>query len=36
MKAIGEEVNSELGESISNLYKAKIRLDEFKTVYSMS
>ena len=28
------EVNSRLGESVSDLYRAKIRLGEFKAVYS--
>ena len=31
---IEEEANSKLGESISDPYRAKIRLGEFKAVYS--
>ena len=33
-KKIGEWVNSRLGESVSDLHRAKIRLGEFKAVYS--
>ena len=32
---MGVWANSRLGESVSNLYGAKIRLGEFKAVYSM-
>ena len=34
-KEIGERANSRLGESVSDLYRAKIRLVEFKAVYSI-
>ena len=35
-KKIGEWANSRLGESVSDLHRAKIRLGEFKAVYSIS
>ena len=34
-KKIGEWANSNKGESVSDLYRAKIRLGEFKAVYSI-
>ena len=35
MQEIGEGANSRLGESVSDLFRAKIRLGEFKAVYSI-
>ena len=32
---MGEWANSRLGESVSDLHRAKIRLGEFKAVYSI-
>ena len=33
-KKIGDWANSRLGESVSDLFREKIRLGEFKAVYS--
>ena len=35
-KKIGESANLRLGESVSDLYRAKIRLGKFKALYSTS
>ena len=34
-KETGDWANSRLGESVSDLHRAKIRLGEFKAVHSM-